>query len=479
MPDANDILRTEGVDGLRAAFEGGRRPVPDDAGADDPRPPDYSDEALALRFTDEHGQRLRYTAAWGRWHEWDGARWRPDETLSVYDKARHICRSAAAEARRTLNKKGDAIATAVASAKTVAAVERLARSDRRHAATVDQWDADPWLLNTPAGTVDLRSGRTRPNNPADNITKATAVAPSSAVPATWLATLDRITGGDAELIAFVQRVAGYSLTGSTREHALFFGYGTGANGKGTVLNALTGILGDYAATASMEVFTASTGDRHPTDLAMLRGARLVTAQETEEGRRWAEAKIKSMTGGDPITARFMRQDFFTFVPQFKLLIAGNHKPGLRGVDEAIRRRFHLIPFAVTIPPEERDPTLPDRLRAEWPGILGWALEGCQQWQRVGLAPPASVRAATEHYLSDQDSIAAWIEEACDLGPNYQDRSAVLFASWKTWAERAGEFAGSNKRFTEQLESRGFWRVRSNSGALFQGLRLRPTDDWSR
>jgi putative DNA primase/helicase len=166
----------------------------------------------------------------------------------------------------------------------------------------------------------------------------------------WVAFLDRIAGGNVELVDFLQRVAGYSLTGVTREHALFFLYGTGANGKTTFLNAITGALGDYCKNAPIETFTATQSERHPTDLASLRGARLVTAVETEEGRRWAESKIKALTGGDKISARFKRQDFFEYTPQFKLLIAGNHKPGLRWVDEAIRRRLHLIPFTITIPP---------------------------------------------------------------------------------------------------------------------------------
>ena len=183
-----------------------------------------------------------------------------------------------------------------------------------------------------------------------------------------------MTDGDHELVAFLQRVAGYALTGSTSAHALFFLYGTGANGKSVFVNTVAGILGDYHRTAPIETFTASSHERHPTDLAGLRGARLVTAVETEEGRRWAESRIKALTGGDKIAARFMRQDFFEFTPQFKLLIAGNHKPGLRSVDEAIRRRFNLIPFAVTIPDEERDENLTDNLKAEWPGILAWMIE---------------------------------------------------------------------------------------------------------
>jgi len=206
--------------------------------------------------------------------------------------------------------------------------------------------------------------------------------PSAHVPAT--ARVGRLTStADAELVAYLQRVLGYALTGVTTEHALFFCYGTGANGKGVTINTAAGILKDYAQTASVETFTASHTDRHSTELAALRGARLVTVAETEEGRRWAESRIKTLTGGDSIRARFMRQDEFEFIPQLKLLISGNHKPGLRSVDEAIRRRFHLIPFTITLPSEERDPELAEKLKAEWPAILGWMVEGCLAWQREG------------------------------------------------------------------------------------------------
>ena len=186
-------------------------------------------------------------------------------------------------------------------------------------------------------------------------------------------------------------MVGYCLTGSIRDHALFFLYGTGGNGKGVLLNTCHDILGDYSAIAAMETFTASKADRHPTDLAMLRGARAVIAQETEDGQRWAESRIKALTGGDAISARFMRQDFFTFKPAFKLLIAGNHKPSLRNVDEAVKRRFNLLPFTVTISKDERDPELAEKLKGEWPGILAWAIEGCLEWQRIGLCPPNAVR----------------------------------------------------------------------------------------
>ena len=453
----------------------GAQPMRDDAGFSLDHagelvdiPAEFSDECLALRFTGQYGQTLRYVAGWGRWLEWDGAVWKSDETMNVFNLARRICRQASSEANK------EKVASIVASAKTVAAVERLAKADRQHAATVDQWDSDPWLLNTPAGVVDLRTGRLRPHNPADYMTKATAVAPWGECPL-WHDFLRTVTNHDADLQGYIQRMAGYCLTGSIREHALFFAFGTGANGKGVCINTLTGIMGDYAAVASIDTFTASQSDRHPTDLAMLRGARLVTAQETEEGRRWAEARIKAMTGGDPITARFMRQDFFTFEPRFKLLIAGNHRPGLRNVDEAIRRRFNLVPFAVKIAPEDRDHELPEKLKAEWPGILAWAIEGCLEWQRIGLAPPAAVLDATSEYLAAEDATASWLGECCIVSPHLELGSSALFASWKAWADKAGEFAGSQKRFSQALQTRGFETAKNGRGVMmFRGVGLIPS-----
>jgi putative DNA primase/helicase len=432
----------------------------------DPRPPAFTDESLALRFAEIHTADLRYVAAWGRWLSYNGVCWRFDETLLAFDLARKICRGAAAKCN------DPKVAAALASAKTVAAVVTLAKTDRRLAATVDQWDADPWLLNTLAGVVDLRTGRCRPHRPDDYLTKVTGVAPDAACPITvWLRFLDRVTAGDAELIAFLRRVAGYSLTGVTNEHALFFLYGTGANGKTTFLNAVIAAAGDYHRAAPIETFTASTNERHPTDLAGLRGARLVTAVETEEGRRWAESKIKALTGGDKIAARFMRQDFFEFVPQFKLLIAGNHKPGLRSVDEAVRRRFNLIPFTVTIPLGERDQALSEKLRAELPGILAWMIGGCLDWQHRGLSPPTAVMAATAAYLDAEDAIAAWIDECGQRDPNAWERTAVLFASWAAWANKAGEYVGSQKQLSERLEQRGITPLRKHEGRGFIGLCL--------
>ena len=316
-------------------------PIPQDDSVElnpEPQTPPFSEDALALEFTRQHGDDLRYVAAWGRWLIWYGDRWRFDDTVHVFDKARAVCREASIKKNKPQN--------ALASAKTVAAVERLAKADRKHAATVDQWDADPWLLNTPGCVIDLKTGDAHTHRLDEYCTKITATAPSGDCPI-WHEFLKRVMDGDADLIAFLQRVAGYNLTGITREHALFFLHGTGANGKSTFLNTIASTMGDYHTTSSAETFVASRTDRHPTELAALRGARLVTATEIEEGRRWAEARIKALTGGDPIAARFMRRDLFEFTPQFKLMIAGNHKPQLRNVDEAFRRRLHLMPFTVT------------------------------------------------------------------------------------------------------------------------------------
>jgi putative DNA primase/helicase len=435
-------------------------------GANEVCPPAFADDALALLFAEKHLEGLRYCAAWSKWLWWDGKRWNTDDTVLAYDLARKVCRKAAAEANEP------AVQKKICSANTIAAVERLARADRRLVATTDQWDADPWLLNTPGGVVDLRSGEVLLHQPVGYMTKMTAVEPGGACPQ-WRKFLNRIFAGDAELIDFVQRVAGYSLTGSTREHAMFFGFGTGANGKSVLINTISGILGDYHRTAAIETFTASKIERHPTDLAGLRGARLVTAIETEEGRRWDEAKIKALTGGDRIAARFMRQDFFEYMPAFKLMIAGNHKPSLRSVDESIRRRFNLLPFTVTIPPEERDRDLPEKLKAEWPGILRWMIQGCLEWQRIGLAPPQIVRDATAAYLEAEDAVGAWIEERCYCNAQAWASRGTLFADWKEWANGAGEWVGSQRRFIQALETRGFASLRKKTGRGFAGIELRP------
>jgi putative DNA primase/helicase len=430
--------------------------------------PAFSEEALALHYAGQNASTLRYVAKFGRWFVWDSKRWHEDETLEAFDFSRRLCRAAAAEA----NEKQDKLA----SRKTAANVLALAQSDRRLAATVDQWDANPWLLNTPGGTVDLRTGELRASTAGDYLTQMTACAPAPMDCPLWKAFLRRITKEDESLQDYLQLVFGYALSGSTVEHALFFLYGTGANGKSVFVNTASGIMGTYHRTAPIETFTASSSDRHPTELAGLRAARMVTAVETEEGRRWAESRIKALTGGDRIAARFMRQDFFEFTPQFKLVIAGNFKPGLRSVDEAIRRRFNLVPFAVTIPKEERDDKLAEKLQAEWPGILQWAIEGYIRWQRDKLSPPEVVSEATAAYLAAEDATAAWFEECCTQDPNGWEASNKLFESWTLWAQKAGEEIGNQKKLVQALETRGFTYQREHGRGRrgFKGLKLLPT-----
>lgn len=433
-----------------------------------------TEDALALAFTRRYHRDWRYVATWGRWLVWDGCRWRTEDTLAATDLIRSVCRHAALKAG---NPK---IAAKLASSSTVGGVERLARADRRHAATTEEWDADPWLLNTLGGAVDLKTGRKRANDRTDRMTKITTATPGGDCPQ-WMAFLSDVTGGDGDLQAYLQRMVGYCLTGVTSAHALFFLYGTGANGKSVFANVISTILGDYAATASMDTFVETRGDRHPTDLAGLRGARFVTAIETEQGRRLNESKVKAITGGDKISARFMRQDFFEYTPQFKPVIVGNHKPAIRNIDEAMKRRMHMVPFTVTIPPERRDGRLTEKLLAERDGILAWAVAGCLAWQREGLKPPASVVSATEEYFDSEDALGRWLEERCVFTVNAKSLTAELFTDWKQWAESAGEFIGSQRRFSDLLITRGVEKWRNSMGVRgFQGVGLKhpPTSAYT-
>jgi putative DNA primase/helicase len=468
--DAADAI-AEGFDVASFLVHGPRMQI--HAVAEDAEPVVSSDEsvwgtedALALAFTRRYHRDWRYVAAWGRWLVWDGQRWRNEDTLAATDLIRSVCRQTAlrAEDRK--------VAAKLASSGTVGGVERLARADRRHAATTDEWDADPWLLNTTGGVVDLKTGRTRANDRADRMTKITTATPVGACPQ-WTAFLSNVTGGDADLQAYLQRMVGYCLTGVTSAHALFFLYGTGANGKSVFANVISTILGDYATTASMDTFVETRGDRHPTDLAGLRGARFVTAIETEQGRRLNESKVKAITGGDKISARFMRQDFFEFFPQFKPVIVGNHKPAIRNIDEAMKRRMHMIPFTVTIPPERRDGRLTEKLLAERDGILAWAVAGCLVWQREGLNPPACVQDATQEYFESEDALGRWLDERCVRTANAKSLTSELFTDWKQWAEASGEFIGSQRRFSDLLITRGLEKWRNSMGVRgFLGVGLK-------
>ncbi|MDA8702748.1 phage/plasmid primase, P4 family [Pseudomonadales bacterium] len=423
---------------------------------------DQTEDSLALSFV-RREPHLRYVALWNQWLGWKNYRWTPDSTLETFDLIRQHVRSEVPTEKQFLK------------ATSVSAIEKLARADRRYAATVDQWDKDDYLLNTPNGAVNLRDGIPQESDPALYMSKSTIVAPTGKAPR-WLAFLDQVTDGDREYQAFLQRFIGYAASGFTHEHAMFFLYGPGGNGKGIFLNTIQAVMGDYATVASMETFTDSKNDRHPTDMAMLQGARMVFAQETKSGRAWAESKIKSLTGGDPITARFMRQDFFTFVPKFKLLISGNHMPKLKNVDEAMRRRLYLLPFTQTFKGKDRDPHLAETLTHEYEGILQWIVEGAIAYENEGLKPPLIVQEATNTYFESEDFFNEWLAACCELGANAYENPTNLFNSFKSYTEEINEPTGSDREFRQRLEKAGFTRGSSTSkgGRFWRGLRLTPT-----
>jgi putative DNA primase/helicase len=324
--------------------------------------------------------------------------------------------------------------------------------------------------------IDLNTGQTRKTVATDYFTKIMG-APYCAQPGTphplWDKFLHRVTAQDPDLIEFLQRFLGYCLTGDVHEQVLVFLFGTGANGKSVFVNTVSKIFGTYATIAPMEMFLTSHADRHPAEIAKLRGARLVVAQENQKGRRWDEAKIKTLTGGDRLTARYMRGEWFDFQPNHKLLIVGNHKPSLASVDEAIRRRFLLVPFTVQIPPDERDPELTAKIQPEWPAIVRWMVEGCLKWQQTGLMVPKAVRDATEEYLADQDAITQWLGECVENYPDAFTKSAELFASWRTWVERRNLAAGTMTAFAESLKDKGYEKKNMNSARGFKGIILKP------
>ena len=455
---------TTPTDGAASLAVFGKEPVGGDASnecpAEEPSA-SLSDDALALRFARNYPD-LRYTAAWKKWHRWNETVWQEDRTIMVFHLIRGFARRIALSTRDKT----------IGSAGRISSIERLARSDRAYAALPEHWDAEDWVIATPGGVVDLRTGEARPARKEDYATKSTPVAPGGSCPL-WLAFLDQVTGHDTTLQSFLQRMLGYCLTGSVRDHALFFLYGAGGNGKSTFLETARSILGDYSRTAPTGMLMASSYDRHPTDIAGLRSIRMAITTEIDEGRVWDAARIKSLTGGDSIAARLMRQDYFQFDPKFKLLIAGNNKPIIRNVDEAIRRRFHLIPFSVKI--NRPDPDFREKLKEEWPGILAWMIEGCLQWQEDGLSAPQAVADATTEYLHAQDIVGRWIVDDCETKPSFEEPTANLFESWKKWCEVENEQPGSIRALGDALiQRRGISRGQSGheKTRVMIGIRLK-------
>jgi len=307
----------------------------------------------------------------------------------------------------------------------------------------------------------------REHRQEDLITKMAPVAyiPSATCPR-LLSFLDRISAGNQKLIDFVQRAVGYSMTGITTEQCLFFLYGTGANGKSTFLKVIQEIMGDYAQQADFTTFTAKKGDAIRNDLARMKGARFISAIETGDDKRFEEVLIKQITGGDRITARFLHQEFFEYTPTYKIWIAGNHKPVIRGTDDAIWRRIRLIPFTVKIPKNEQDPDLVEKLLEEKSGILNWMIAGCLQWQIQGLNPPVEVNQAVENYRSEMDPIAGFLESACVVNPNTKVRSSQLFEAYLKWCTKNNEESISQKSFRVRMQEKGFTNKRGHGGFYY-------------
>jgi putative DNA primase/helicase len=425
---------------------------------------------VAGAFVERYAGDLRYCHDAGAWYWWRGDIWKRDRTEEVFHAITEIAAEFSAGLKPSELKEARRATFA-------AGVERIVRSSPALAVTSEAWDSDEMLLGTPAGTVDLESGEIRNPDAADGISRATAVAPAETIDCPkWLAFLHQATGGDRGVIRLLQQWCGYSLTGSTREQKFIFVWGKGNNGKSVFIATIGGIAGDYKVEAPMETFLATPTDRHPTELAFLHGARMVTATETDEGRAWNEQRIKTLTGGDQITARFMRRDFFTFTPQFSLTVVGNHKPILKSVGDAMRRRLILVPF--NHKPAVVNGSLVAELRQEWPEILRWMIDGAIDWRMHGLVVPDSVVEATDGYFDSQDMMAAWLEEACiiDHGNEYRrENPSRLFDSWGAFAKRNNFNGGSVRSFGDMLEARGFPRLRTKAGRFHTGIELKATE----
>ncbi len=433
----------------------------------------FTDLANAERLVELHGDNLRYVGPWKKGLAWDGQRWCIDETghwdraaIQTVRKMLEEAYDASKEAElaesddeldagKKTAKKAMSWAIDSQSAKRLGSMKSLAQKAEVLSLSHKLLDPDPWLLNVENGTIDLRTGELREHRRDDLITRLAPVDydPDAQAP-TWLAFLDRVMGGNADLVDYLQRIIGYALTGSVQEHVLGFFFGGGANGKSTFLGAIHAIMGDYATPAPRGLLFRSKGDRHPTELASLYGRRFVTCSEIEEGQTFDEALTKDLTGGDPIECRRMREDFWSFVPTHKLFVAGNHKPTVRGDDEGIWRRMKLVPWTVTIPSEERDPMLPQKLKAELSGILRWSVEGCLAWQKRGLDAPAAVGRATAAYRQENDVLGEFFRLQVMFEAQAKIARKELRETYEAYCKESGMEPFGAKRFAARLRENG-------------------------
>jgi putative DNA primase/helicase len=431
-----------------------------------------TDLGNAERLIANHGENLRYCHPWRTWLVWTGKRWAKDDTGWVHRLAKQTVRRIYREAAAATDEEGrKALAKHAARSESGARIKELvdlARSDVP--VKPNELDTDPWLLNVANGTIDLRTGELRPHRREDLITRLIPVEydPAAAAPA-WKAFLEGVLLTD-RLRRFLQRAAGYSVVGDTRERVLLILHGSGRNGKSTLLEALHEALGNeegYAMKTPTETLMEKRPGVIPNDVARLKGARFVFASETQAGRKLAESLVKEITGNNTLTARFMRGEYFEFKPTHQVWLETNHKPVIQGTDHAIWDRIKLVPFEVRIPDAEIDQDLPDKLRAELPGILAWVVEGCLSWQREGLGEPEEVRAATEGYRVEMDVLAAFIEDRCVVATNAEAKATPLYNAYKEWAEFSSEKAETQRGFGMRLTERGF--VREKRGGIYRWL----------
>lgn len=444
----------------------------------------HTDQGNAERLVHEHGQDLRYVPGIG-WHAWDGRRWRRDEDGEPLRRMKATVRGMYADAGgledESERKAAAKWAATSESEPHLRAAVSLAQSEREVIARVEDLDAHPYLLCVENGTVDLRTGELREHRREDLLTKLAPVVyrPEATSPA-WARFLADLTGGEEDLERFLARAVGYTLTGDTGEEVLFFPHGPAATGKSTFLEALKRTLGDYAATADFEAFLARPANGGArSDIARLAGARMVLGVEVEDGKRLAEGLIKQLTGGDTVTARFMYRDLFEFRPAFKLWLAANHRPKVGADDEAIWRRILQIPFTRVVPPGRRDPALKRMLTTDpdaRSAILAWALCGCRDWQRDGLAVPAAVRDYTAEYRRENDPLAEWLDACCQLDAGASSTAAALRSSYETWATDNGEKPVGTRKFADALRGHGCTARRGTGGARnWDGIALARDD----
>jgi len=439
-----------------------------------------TDLGNAMRLVALHGKDLRYCYTWGKWLVWDGKRWVIDDAgqveLLAKDTVKNIYAEAARETSESRRKELAKWALSSESRQRLSAMVALAQSEPGIPIKHDEPNRDRWLINCLNGTLDLRTGELKPHDRADLITKIAPVEYRPGAPCpNWLSFLDMIFEGNQDLIAFVQRAVGYSLTGITDERCMFILWGNGKNGKSTFLETIGRMMGDYAEKTTSETLLTTRQANIPNDIARLQGARFVRASESEHGRYLAEARIKEMTGQDAVSARFLFSEWFNFVPEFKIWLGTNHKPVIRGTDEAIWDRIKLIPFTVRIDNPKPRREIDAMFDEEIAGIFSWAVEGCMEWQDHGLGEVEEVKKATAEYRYEMDNIGRFIEECCQIGESFRTPTSELYEAYKAWAEDVGVEVLSSQNFGRRLTELGFEAQQSRTGKrrwMRQGIKIK-------